>query len=272
MKRFAAAASILLVAGIGVFYLTPKKHSEKPVAQTRITVAPATEHKTISNATSKLMLVQLEDSSRVELFPSSTIKFDAPFPADKRDIVLEGEAKFHVSKNKKKPFTVYADALAVTALGTVFTVKKSKVKNTITVKLFKGKVVIHSTDKNLSGWKNDVYLSPGKQMYFDAVLKTVAINNISSIKPAIAVTQTKAAEGSANNKLEFDNTDLSKVMDKLAAFYKVKIQYDSSAINTMNFSGVVSKNDSLPIILKAIGQMNGLEVITTADGFTIVKP
>jgi ferric-dicitrate binding protein FerR (iron transport regulator) len=275
MKRLAAVASIILVAGVAIVYFLAKKPDDKTLKlpeETQTVVTPKSTHKSIANTTSKLMLVHLEDSSVVELSPASTIQFDVPFPANKRDIVLEGEAKFHVSKNKQKPFTVFADALATTALGTVFTVKKDKIKNTVTVKLYEGKVVVHSTDKNLNGWKDDVYLAPGRQMYFNAVLQTLTVNNISRIKSTGIVTQPKPVQDTVNAQLVFDNTDLSKVMDRLAAYYKVKIQYDAPVIDTMNFTGTVSKNDSLPLILKIIGQMNNLKIITIDDGFRVIKP
>ena len=49
-------------------------------------------------------------------------------------------------------------------------------------------------------------------------------------------------------------------MQKLSAYYNVKIQYDSMLIDTMNFTGAVTRNDSLPVILKAISQMNNLDI------------
>ena len=69
-----------------------------------------------------------------------------PFQNNKREIYLEGEAYFKVAKDKTKPFTVFAGALATTALGTQFriTAKKNTPGN-ITVKLFTGKVAIRSS-------------------------------------------------------------------------------------------------------------------------------
>jgi ferric-dicitrate binding protein FerR (iron transport regulator) len=205
-----------------------------------------------------MMTVKLEDNSVVELSPASSLQFDVPFPADKRNIILDGEAKFQVTKNKKKPFTVYAGVLATTALGTIFSVKKNEGKNSVIVKLYEGKVVIHSTNKNLKGWKDDVYLLPGNQMKFDALLNTVAVNNIVSSKPNIAVKQVKPDKDSVSDQLTFNNTVLPVVMKKLSAYYKTNIQFEMSIIDTMNFTGIVSKKDSLPFILKAIAQMNNL--------------
>ena len=270
LKRFAAAASVILLVALAIYYLIPAKQSA-PQQIAQITATP-TEHKTVTNTTKKIMTVVLADSSVVEISPASSIQFDAPFPVDKRDIVLEGEAKFHVAKNKKKPFTVFAGMLGTTALGTIFSVKKLRAKNSVTVKLFEGKVVIHSSDKNLNGWKDDVYLTPGMQMKFNADLKTIAVSNFDNIKTTIAAALLpKPNKDSLNDQLTFNNTVLPKVMDKLSAYYKVKIQYDSLAIDTMNFSAIITRRDSLPLLLKAIGQMNGLEVEPTDSGFTVIK-
>ena len=39
----------------------------------------------------------------------------------------------------------------------------------------------------------------------------------------------------------------------------------------MNFTGIITKNDSLPNVLKAIGQMNDLEIVQKDNGFVIQK-
>ena len=54
--------------------------------------------------------------------------------------------------------------LATTALGTIFSVKTIGNKNDITVKLFRGKVVIHAERKDLKGWNKNIYLLPGRQI------------------------------------------------------------------------------------------------------------
>ncbi len=272
LKRFAIAASVILI--IGVIYFLPSPSKPTIAVITSKTTLPAFKQETISNSTKKIMQVVLPDSSVIMLAPTSSISYAVPFQNNKREILLEGEAEFHVTKNKLKPFTVYAGALATTALGTVFSIKKNNKKNNITVKLFKGKVVVQSTSKNLKGWNNDVYLSPGDEMRFsikNAVLTIAKINAdynqgmITKVKPQQTITDSLKAE------LLFNNEKLPVVINKLSSFYKVKIQYDSVLIDTMNFTGTVSKTDSLSVILKAIGEMNELEILKNEDGFIISK-
>ncbi len=271
LKRFAVAASIIFIIATIYFLQTPSKPAIKTLAKA---IAPAFKNQTISNTTKKTMQFVLPDSSVVMLAPASYISFTSPFQNNKREILLEGEAEFHVTKNKLKPFTVYAGALATTALGTIFSIKKNNTKNNITVKLFKGKVVIQATDKNLKGWYKDVYLLPGDQLSFniEKALLTVKKNSDAANQNSVAKIKIKqAAADSLKNELIFNNTKLPDVINKLSAFYSVKIQYDSVVTDTMNFTGTVSKTDSLPVILKVIGEMNALDIIKNEDGFIISK-
>jgi transmembrane sensor len=269
LERIAVAACVILFTCATLLYFN---HSTKNAAKLPVVAAkhlPPTEYKTIINNTRKLMTVVLQDSSVVELSPASSIQYNVAF-TNNRDIVLEGQAKFRVAKNKKKPFTVYAGALATTALGTVFSIKKGSNKNAITVKLYVGKVVIHSINNNLKGWKEDVYLLPGEQMKFDAPANVFFVKSIKDAKPLVAI-KPKPYKDSLSAQLTFNNTVLTKVMHQLSAYYKVKIEYDSLLTDTINFTGAISKKDSLSFILRAIGQMNDLEISGDNNGFIVSK-
>jgi transmembrane sensor len=275
LRNIAAAACIILIAGATYFYLSMSNKNSKPLNAVHINKPAKQAVETIANTTKKLMTIVLEDSSIIKLSPASIVQYQVPFPADKRDIILEGEAVFHVAKNKDKPFTVYSGALATTALGTIFSVKKGSDKNSITVKLFQGKVVIHSTNNNLKGWNRDVYLLAGEQLKFNQQTAMLAVGKIDSIKTqtlAIRTDKIKPKADSVNNQITFSNTLLPEVMNKLSVYYNATINYDSLSIATMNFTGTVTKNDSLPVILKAIGQMNNLEIVENDnDEFIISK-
>lgn len=271
IKRVTAVAACLIIAASVIYYFYPSKETtQQPVIiaqhQTKA------KRKSVINTTNKVLNIVLQDSSLIKLSPASTVQYDEPFAKDKRDIFLDGEAEFHVTKNKKKPFTVYTGAFATTALGTIFSVQKNAEENIINVKLFKGKVVIHSTDSNLKGWKNDVYLLPGEQLKFNAENMLLAVNKIQSVTVNTPVKIKKPVTASAlDNELIFSNTALSKVVEKLSAYYNTKITYDSLLIDKMNFTGTISKKDSLPVILKAITQMNNLDLIKNNDEFIISK-
>jgi transmembrane sensor len=270
LKRVAVAACLILMIGTAYYYYSmPVKQISKPLAS--VTVLPKTQLQIAANNTKEIKIVVLEDSSVVQLSPNSSIQYDNPFPNNKREILLNGEARFIVAKNKKKPFTVYTGMLATTALGTIFSVKTSGNKNNITVKLFRGKVVIHAEKKDLKGWDKSVYLLPGEQMKFNIQKMLVSVEKIKNVNTNnLAKVKMPGAESSTST-LSFSNTLLPQVMQKLSAYYNIKIQYDSTLIDTMNFTGTVTKKDSLPVILKAITQMNNLNLTQQDKNFKISK-
>lgn len=271
LKRLVAAASVVFIIAAAYYFSLPVKQNVQPLARIAI---PKVRRQTIANTTKKVMPVVLEDSSVVLLSPASYISYIIPFAANKREIWLDGEASFHVAKNKRRPFTVYAGILATTALGTVFTITRNDKRKSIIIKLLRGKVVIRSIDKSLKGWNNDVYLLPGEQMKFntESALFAVEKSNLKSNQNITFKNKAKQPDtDSLKNVLVFNNTKLSQVINKLSAFYNVHIQYDSVLIDTMNFTGTVSKNDSLPVILKAIAQMNELDILQNENGFVISK-
>jgi transmembrane sensor len=274
LKRLAAAACITAVAGTAYLYFFPLKENAGSLTEVagNKNIQLVTQHKTVANNTKKPVKLYLEDGSVVDLSPFSSIKYDVPFSDNKRDIILEGEAKFHVIKNKQKPFIVYSGNFATTALGTVFSVKGSTEKNIVSVKLFEGKVVVHATANNLSGWKDDVYLLSGEQLKFNAGTALFAVEKINGNKALNGdIDAGKKESHAVSDQLTFNNTLLPQVMNKLSEYYNIKIQYDSLFIDTMNFTGIVSRNDSAGIILKAIGQMNGLDVLKNGDVFILSK-
>lgn len=275
IKRSAIAACIAGLTGASLYLITDKNSVN--IEATNITseqknVLVEPQHKTVTNTTSKPMMVLLQDNSNIVLSPHSSLKYDVPFASDKREIFLEGEAVFKVSKDRSKPFTVYAGRLATTALGTKFKITVNPSQPKTTVKLFEGKVVIRSADNELKGWNKDVYLSPGEQMEYNASKNLLAVTAIPLDKPVEKENKnTKAKENEPDAGMNFNSTPLPEVMEKLSVYYNKKIVFEKAEIDSMNFTGSISKKDSLPIVLKVIAQMNDLSIEPNEDGFIIQK-
>ncbi len=137
------------------------------------------------------------------------------------------------------------------------------------MKLYTGKVVVRPTEQKVSGWKDEVYLLPGRQVYYNKALHTVMVNDFGARKHNSVAAKTTDTDN--NTALVFDNTPLPHVLDKLVAHYNLTINYTKAELTGMYFSGTVLNSDSLSVILKVIGQMNGLTVTQKADGFIVRK-
>jgi ferric-dicitrate binding protein FerR (iron transport regulator) len=275
LKRAAVAASVLFVIGLAYIALFPAKRPQPTVAEVKEAVKK--EQKITLNTTSGVMKISLPDSSLVTLSPGSVIVYFVPFDADKRDISLDGKARFKVQKDATRPFTVFAGGLATTALGTEFTINtREKANNNITVKLHNGKVVIRNTSGNSKAFKKDVYLEPGQQLDYNEAQLLVEVGKIRN--EAVAKVEEKSLRLQRVKKnedisvnLSFVNTSLPEVITKLADYFGTKIEFDHTELDAMNFTGTVSKSDSLPVVLKVIAQMNGLELLTEDRKFTLRK-
>jgi len=274
MKRAAVAAAILFTAAAGYNYFIAEKDPAPLLVQTEQNKQHPIH---TTNTSAEIMRLQLPDSSEVLLMPGSFIHYNAPFDNDKRDIQLEGEARFIVKKDKNKPFTVFAGNLATTALGTEFTINtRASGSSSVSVKLYTGKVVIKQTGNIAKTWKEDVYLDPGEQLEFNPLNLTASVSKIreekSNTTAALAKKKTKSAKKLNNNdELVFTSSPLAKVIAELEKHFHTHIRYDSNEISTMNFTGTISRQDSLPVVLKVIAQMNGLDLIPENDGFILKK-
>ena len=271
LRRSAAAAVAVLVVGAGFLYTGIHVKPASPVVASVELPALRSDRKITVNNSATMMHLNLPDSSEVALSPGSLITYYVPFAEDKRDITLDGEARFTVKKNEHKPFTVFAGGLATTALGTEFTINT---KNNVSVKLHNGRVKIIATGEIRKYWRKDVILEPGQQLNYDLKEMTGVVELIKPEKKtpgAIAVKKLRKAAPAQTQGLNFVNTSLPEVMGRLTAYYHEKINFDNSALEHMNFTGSISPNDSLNIVLKVIAQMNDLQLGHDENGYQLSK-
>ena len=106
IRTFSAAAAVaLLCLSVWTAYL----YMQPVTIQTVSTLA---ETRTVC----------LPDGSTVTLNHYSSLSYPEKFKSDKREVKLNGEAYFEVSKNKKHPFIVQTETIDVQVLGTHFNV------------------------------------------------------------------------------------------------------------------------------------------------------
>lgn len=268
LRSLAIAASVLLLIAT-TWLLFPKK----PDSSKAITITKREEDKPLwqirRNLTDTSVNIVLDDGSTIILSPHAMVKYLKPFADNKRDFYLEGEAFFEVSKNESMPFTVYSCSFSTTALGTSFRV--SEKSTGCTVNLYTGKVVVKATSKLVKGWNGNVYLLPGQQLQYDATKNLVVINKKDKKKKTGIIKGQPAVGEKGTEELVFDNTPLRVVMDRISEKYHLVIEYNKKDIAGMYFTGSVLQNDSISVILKAIGQMNGLVIMPNEKGYLVQR-
>ena len=201
--------------------------------------------------------VRLADGTQVWLNANSKLKYPVSFSGTSmREVELEGEAYFDVAKleinNKRVPFVVKSKGQILEVLGTEFNV--NTFRSRIITTLIEGSVKV-SVDSESLGQPH--VLKPNDQLIYDAPSKKV---KIAQIDPYY-VTAWKSGD------FAFDNVPLKDVMEDIARWYDIGVEYKSE-VDDVRFSGKVSKFEDIETLLRTIEwtgsvklQLNGRRVI-----------
>lgn len=157
----------------------------------------------------------MPDGTIVHLAPKSSIRYAQEFGKNDRNIFLEGEAFFEVTKDPHQPFIVQAGDLAVQVLGTRFNVTYYKGVDSAAVSLVDGKVQV-----NVPAQQKTYELQPGEELYYDrheqhAYTRTYDMESVT---------------GWTSRLLVFRNEPLSVVAQKLEQLYDVEISFADPAM------------------------------------------
>jgi ferric-dicitrate binding protein FerR (iron transport regulator) len=279
----AAAASILLVLGLGIYLVN--RH-EMTIAGThpseqhleKVPLADLPPVHTEINASGRSRKLMLEDGSRVVLFAHSEMRYEKIFAGNSREIQLKGKADFKVFRNKTKPFTVHAGDISITALGTEFTVTAFERAAIKSVKLYEGKVVIRSSTSASKKLNKDFYLLPGQEFVYDNQKATAVVRRFRV-----------SGSGDGNDKsgnsddlllpedlkggswFMFNNQSLPEVLTQLQGMFNADIEYKKADLEKMYFIGKFSKADSLEDILNRMTILYHLKLTKENNKYLISK-
>jgi transmembrane sensor len=185
--------------------------------------------------------VSLPDGTKVWLNSASRLTYAATFDKDayKRRVQLVGEAYFEVAKDKRHPFVVNSQNMELTVLGTHFNVNAYPWEGTTKATLLEGSVRVASFNRH-SGNNGNVILKVKQQASVSGssgiTVKEVDLNAVTAWK---------------NGYFDF-NEHLGSIMDKVAMWYDVEIEYDSEELRKIVLQGEISRNRPLSEILNMI--------------------
>jgi transmembrane sensor len=233
-RWMAAAAAVLLIFGwqfIGspVFdqLTTRLERNPKPV--------PIENWKLVKNLTGQPMVILLPDNSSVLLATGSQLRFHKQTNQPTRDVFLEGEGFFEVTKNPVRPFVVHTRTLTTKVLGTSFQVRAFSKEARATVKVKTGKVTVTP----VAAPQKAVLLTVNQELQLESGREKVVErkNFIGTGKASEIITQ----------QFTFNYTPVTEVFDRLATSYNMPIQYDRKTLENCSFTGQL---DDLPYLEK----------------------
>ncbi len=169
----------------------------------------------------------LSDNSHVYLNAGSSLRYPVTFlPGKKRQVYLQGEAFFEVSKDKDHPFVVTSDNMDVEVLGTKFNVSAYPEEEDINTVLVEGSVKVNATHNNDLDEGPSMLLKPGHMAQWDKKSKSAQIEKV----------DTDQYTSWMQSKLVIRGIKFREIIKKLERHYGVTIDNKNEALNNRTFT------------------------------------
>lgn len=184
--------------------------------------------------------VVLPDGTKVWLNALSSVNFPVSFNGVKRNVKIEGEAYLEVFKNRKQPFEVEINGMKVEVLGTHFNV--NAYDDLLKTTLLEGSVKVSNIYKA-------VVIKPGQQASVGVRQQSIDINQVN----------TDEVIAWKNGYFNFADESLESIMDKVALWYNVEVDYENPELKKLRFMGIISRSRNLSEVLnimKLTGNVN----------------
>jgi hypothetical protein len=216
-------------------------------------------------------LVVLSDGSKVFLEPGSSLHFTKEFNGDKREVYLEGEAFFQVTKNTKKPFLVYYNNIVTKVLGTSFRISTNKKNGHLEVEVKTGRVQVleNSFFSKTKNTITPVIITPNQKAIYDIGHR---IFETSLIEKPLPIITDNIKEIEVKQLLIFERQSLKSVFEQVEKFYQIEISVENANIYNCVFTGDISSLDlfqaikSVCLATNASYELNGPKILIKGNG------
>ncbi|WP_104382871.1 FecR family protein [Sphingobacterium sp. HMA12] len=187
----------------------------------------------------------LPDGTVVWLNAMTKLRYPVAFQSDTREVNLEGEAYFEVTKvtnlGKRVPFIVKTGEQSLEVLGTAFNI--SNYNQQVVTTLTEGKVkLIYAGNK-----VTEKFLVPNEQAKYD-VRKATFTKDV--VDPFYFMAW-------KNGNFAFDNASIYEVMGAISRWYDVDVHYHGD-LDKVRFSGSISRYENIDKLLKTIALAGGV--------------
>jgi transmembrane sensor len=242
-----AAAAVIAVGIAG--YLTVYRPGKTSVQQ-----AAAPLSQMVATGVGAIDSLRLPDGTRAVIGPLSSLKVATGFGVDRREVQVHGDVYLDVVHDSSKPFTAYANGVAIQDIGTKFTIHSDSVRGVV-VSVAEGSVSLQGVNQGRNG---GIVLKPGER---------------GIVLPGQRPTVERATPDDMawmKRQLVFRETPLTDVAESLRRWYGIQLSVrDASLANrhlTATFSGEPAERvlEMLELVLGADIERRGDTAIVRA--------
>lgn len=204
-----AAAAAVVIFSMGYYFWNVFPYGGKAMAE-------------VVTALVKRDTINLADGSRVILNAGSKLRYPKIFDGDTREVYLEGEGYFDVSKDATKPFIVHAGQLKTKVLGTSFNINAYKGQSKMEVTVVTGKVEVEETKSG-----RIVDLLPDEKVQFTHVDNQFRKILKADVKKAIVW---------STGRLAFEDAPLADIVQQYYRRYGRKVEIEGNGLKNCRLS------------------------------------
>jgi len=181
--------------------------------------------------------LKLSDGTDVWLNAGTTLRYPVKFDKSRvRQVYLDGEAYFSVSKDKEWPFRVQTSRSSLEVLGTQFNVEDYSNYSRFEVALMEGKVKVSP----LTSVQEPLILTPDMRAYFDngkLVSGHVDDSNLYRWREGLIC---------------FKNRSFKGVMHEFSKYYGIEIEVQNQQVQKYFYTGKFRQADGIEYALKVL--------------------
>lgn len=258
------AAAVLVLVGVAVTWHALKETATDNVIVSQTYADGDSQKKAVKAVSSPVETVQkvqtptgssyklrLEDGTEVWLNSRTRLDYPAHFAKTSRTVSLSGEAFFHVSRDKSRPFYVNVGESRIKVYGTSFSVRALENEEKIYVTLLEGKVSVETDGSQ------EVYMRPNEMLTLDK----------GDLSTKVKTVNAKLNTSWRNNKFVFENHTLGQIMTDLGSWYGVKVRFADDSLRNITYVGSVPRYKNIEDVLEIL-RMSG-NIKFTKDNNTI---
>ena len=238
-QRIAAILLLPLLLAGGIYFYRNNETTENTIVWQTITTPPGIKSQ-----------AQLPDGTMVWLNSGSSLFYPSSFTDGKRNVKLEGEAFFEVTKDKSHPFLVNLGEIGIEVVGTKFNVINYHEEKRTEIVLTSGKIKLY-------GQKADrrqviTEMQPGQKAIYEQGGNQVSLKYVDTDK------YTSWIDG----KLIFRDDVMDEVVRKLNRWFNVEIEIADQEIADYVYTATFRE--------ETIGQILELLKRTSPIEYTII--
>lgn len=193
----------------------------------------------------------LSDNTVVWLNSESRLTYPVAFKGTTRELKLEGEAFFEVTKDVNKPFIVHTSQFDIRVTGTQFNIRTYP-EETVSATLAEGSIQLEKD--------HQVYrLVPGQQAYLNG--EEVKVKEV-DLEEAIAW---------RFNAFSFKKIPLEHIMNELSRWYDINIFYLNPEVKELHFTAWFRRNTPIQELLKTLEKTQQIKLELKGKTLIVAK-